>query len=124
MNPPVLKPAEPGRPLLLYLSIMDEALGSMLAQEDKDGSEHAIYHLSKKLKDYETRYTTIEKSCVTLVWAVQKLRHILLSYQAFVISRMDPLKYLFEKPALTRNLSRWLILLVKFDLTYVAKNTI
>ena len=124
MNPPILKLAEPGRPLLLYLSIMDEALGSMLAQEDKDGSEHAVYYLSKELKDYKTRYTTIEKSCVTLVWAVQKLRHILLSYQAFVISRMDPLKYLFEKPALTRNLSRWLILLVKFDLTYVAKNTI
>ena len=37
---------------------------------------------------------------------------------------MDPLKYLFEKLALTRKLSRWLILLAKFDLTYVAKNTI
>ena len=37
---------------------------------------------------------------------------------------MDPLKYLFEKPALTGKLSRWLILLAEFDLTYVAKNTI
>ena len=37
---------------------------------------------------------------------------------------MDPLKYLFKKPALTRKLSRWLILLAEFDLTYVAKNTI
>jgi hypothetical protein len=37
---------------------------------------------------------------------------------------MDPLKYLFEKPALTGKLSRWLFLLVVFDLTYVTKNTI
>uniref|UniRef100_A0A2N9H197 Uncharacterized protein n=2 Tax=Fagus sylvatica TaxID=28930 RepID=A0A2N9H197_FAGSY len=37
---------------------------------------------------------------------------------------MDLLKYLFEKPALTGKLSRWLILLAEFDLTYVAKNTI
>ena len=37
---------------------------------------------------------------------------------------MDPLKYLFEKPALIGKLSRWLILLVEFDLAYVAKNTI
>jgi ribonuclease HI len=37
---------------------------------------------------------------------------------------MDPLKHLFEKPALTGKLSRWLILLAEFDLTYVAKNTI
>ena len=47
-----------------------------------------------------------------------------MSYQVLVVARMDPLKYLFKKPALTRKLSRWLILLAKFDLTYVAKNTI
>ena len=39
-------------------------------------------------------------------------------------ARMDPLKYLFEKPALTGRLSRWLILLAKFDLKYVARKTI
>jgi hypothetical protein len=37
---------------------------------------------------------------------------------------MDPLKYFFKKPALIRKLSRWLIILAKFDLTYVAKDTI
>ena len=37
---------------------------------------------------------------------------------------MDPLKYLFEKPALSRRLSRWLILLAEFDLKYVARKTI
>ena len=37
---------------------------------------------------------------------------------------MDPLKYLFEKPALSGRLSRWLILLAKFDLKYLARKTI
>ena len=37
---------------------------------------------------------------------------------------MDPLKYLFEKPALCRRLSTWLILLGEFDLKYVAKKNI
>jgi ribonuclease HI len=106
------------------MSIIDKALGSMLAQEDEDRSEHVVYYLSKKLKDYETRYTTVEKSCFTLVWEVQKLRHILLSYQVLVIAQMDPLEYLFERLVITRKLSRWIILLAKFDLTYVAKNTI
>ena len=40
------------------------------------------------------------------------------------MDRMDPLKYLFEKPALSGRLSRWLILLVDFDLKYVARKTI
>ena len=37
---------------------------------------------------------------------------------------MDLLKYLFEKPALSGRLSRWLILLAEFDLKYVVRKTI
>ena len=37
---------------------------------------------------------------------------------------MDPLKYLLEKPTLSGRLSRWLILLVEFDLKYVVRKTI
>ena len=37
---------------------------------------------------------------------------------------MDPLKYLFEKPALSGRLSRWLILLAKLDSKYVARKAI
>ena len=45
-------------------------------------------------------------------------------FQIWVLARMDPLKYLFEKPALSGRLSRWLILLAEFDLKYVARKTI
>ena len=41
-----------------------------------------------------------------------------------IVARMDPLKYLFEKLVLSGRLSRWLILLIEFDLKYVAKKTI
>ena len=37
---------------------------------------------------------------------------------------MDPLKYLFKEPTLSGRLSRWLILLVEFDLKHVARKTI
>ncbi|XP_023872144.2 uncharacterized protein LOC111984761 [Quercus suber] len=96
----------------------------MLAQEDDDKNERAIYCLSKRFHDYETRYTPIEKSCFALVWAVQKLQHIILPFQIWVVARMDQLKYLFEKPALSGRLSRWLILLTEFDLKYVTRKTI
>ena len=96
----------------------------MLAQEDDDKNKRAIYYLSKRFHDYETRYIPIEKSCFALVWAVQKLRHIILPFQIWVLARMDPLKYLFKKPALSGRLSRWLMLSAEFDLKYVAKKTI
>ena len=37
---------------------------------------------------------------------------------------MDPLKYVFEKPALSGRLLRWLILLAEFNLKYVVRKTI
>ena len=80
--------------------------------------------MSKRFHDYEPRYTPIERSCFALVWAIQKLRHIILPFQIWVVVRMDPLKYLFEKLALSGRLSRWLILLAEFDLKYVARKSI
>ena len=96
----------------------------MLAQEDDDKNERAVYYLSKRFHDYETRYTPIEKSCFALMWPEQKLRHISLPFQIWIIARMDPLKYLFEKPALSGRFSRWFILLAEFNLKYEARKTI
>ena len=52
LSPPVLVPPTPGRPLLLYLSVSDMALGCMLAQIDDSGKERAIYYLSKRMLEY------------------------------------------------------------------------
>ena len=68
LHTPILVPPQHGKPLLLYLSIIGDAVGSMLAQEDD--KERAIYYLSKRFHDYKTRYTPIEKSCFALVWAI------------------------------------------------------
>ncbi len=108
-NPPVLMPPTPGKPLILYLSVTQSAMGCMLAQEGEAGVEKAVYYLSKKMVRAEERYTPLEKTCWALVWASKKLRHYMLAYSVVLISRMDPLKYLFEKPALTGKLARWLL---------------
>ncbi|XP_042485794.1 uncharacterized protein LOC122066035 [Macadamia integrifolia] len=125
VNPPILIPPTPRRPLLLYLSVLETSMGSMVAQHGPDGhTEQAIYYLSKKFTDCETRYTTLEKTCAALVWATRRLRHYMLTYSVFLVSRMDPIKYLFEKPALTGRLARWLLLLAEFDIVYVTQKSI
>ena len=66
LHPPILVPLQHGKPLLLYLSIIGDTVGNMLAQEDADKNERAVYYLSKRFHDYETRYTPIEKPCFAL----------------------------------------------------------
>ena len=114
-----LVPPTPSRHLLLYLSVADIALGYMLAQLDDLGNERAIYYLSKRMLDYETRYVMIEHFCLALVWATRKLRHYMTEYSVHLISRLDHLKDLFGRPVLVGRLMRWLVLLIKFDIHYV-----
>ncbi|RVW21341.1 Retrovirus-related Pol polyprotein from transposon 17.6 [Vitis vinifera] len=116
LSPPVLVPPMPGRPLLLYLSVSDMALGCMLAQLDDSGKERVIYYLSKRMLEYEMRYVMIERMCLALVWATRRLRHYMTEYSVCLISRLDPLRYLFDRPALTGGLMRWLVLLTEFDI--------
>lgn len=71
MNPPVLVPPIAGKPLILYISTTDISLGALLAQEDQQGKERAIYYINWTLNGYELNYTFIEKACLTVVFASQ-----------------------------------------------------
>ncbi|XP_077240233.1 uncharacterized protein LOC143880804 [Tasmannia lanceolata] len=93
-------------------------------QDSGSKKERPVYYISKKMLEYEVKYTILEKTCLALVWATQRLRHYLLSSKVLLLSRMDPLKYLFEKPALTGRTARWLLLLSEFDITYVTQKSV
>ncbi|XP_070011198.1 uncharacterized protein [Nicotiana sylvestris] len=121
-TPPVLVPPEPSRPLLLYLSVLDGAFGCVLGQHDEtERKEQAIYYLSKKITLYEARYCLLECTCCALMWIAQKLRHYFYAYTTYLISRMDPLKYIFQKPIPTGKLAKWQILVSELDIVYVTQ---
>ncbi|KAL6319878.1 hypothetical protein AAG906_036950 [Vitis piasezkii] len=101
LSSPILVPPTPGRPLLLYLFISDMALGCMLAQLDDSGKEQTIYYLSKRMVEYECRYIMIERLYLALVWATRRLRHYMTEYSILLVSRLDPLRHLFDRPILT-----------------------
>ena len=124
LSPPVLVSPMSGRPLLLYLPVSDIALGCMRTQHDDSGKEQAIYYLSKRMLEYEMRYVMIKRLCVALVWATRRSRHCMIEYSVCLISRLDPLWYLFDKPALTGRLMRWLVILSEFDIQYVSQKSI
>uniref|UniRef100_A0A2N9GTX3 Uncharacterized protein n=1 Tax=Fagus sylvatica TaxID=28930 RepID=A0A2N9GTX3_FAGSY len=113
------------RPLILYLTVQEASMGCMLGQQDETGKkEQAIYYLSKKFTEPETRYLLVEKTCCALAWASKKLRQYMLYYTTWLVSRMDPIKYIFEKPALTGKIARWQVLLSEFDILFVARKAI
>eukprot|EP01018_Ginkgo_biloba_P014826 Gb_24854 [translate_table: standard] len=124
LNPPVLVSPIPRKPLLLYISATQVALGSLLAQHDDLQRERAIYYLSRTLVAYECNYTQIEKACLAVVFASQKSRHYMLNNKTKLIAKIDPLKYLLSKSTLTGRMAKWVMLLSKFDIEYVNQKAI
>jgi len=64
MNPPVLMPPVSGRPLILYMTVLDESMGCMLGQHDNFRKrERVVYYLSKKFTACEMNYSLLERMC-------------------------------------------------------------
>ena len=98
-TPPILVPPILEKPLILYLTIHEKLMGCVLSQHDEIGKkEHAIYYLSKKFTKYESNYPSVEKMCCALAWTTQRLKQYLLYHTTWLISKLDPIKYIFEKP--------------------------
>ncbi|XP_028052434.1 uncharacterized protein LOC114256940 [Camellia sinensis] len=64
------------------------------------GHEQAIYYLSRRLNDAETRYNSVEKMCLALYFAAIKLRHYMLPAKVYVVAQTDVIKYMLSKPIL------------------------
>ena len=76
-------------------------MGTVLGQHDESGrKERTIYYLSKKFSDCEVKCNAIEKTCLSLFWAVLKLRHYMMVYPIRLLYRHDSIKFLFQKPAM------------------------
>ena len=54
----------------------------------------------------------------------QRLRQYMLCHTIWLIEKLDPIKYIFEKPSLSKRIARWQVLLSKYDIQYVSQKAI
>ncbi|XP_074313449.1 uncharacterized protein LOC141648620 [Silene latifolia] len=121
---PVLGAPPSGRPFILYIAAQERSLGALCAQENEDKKERALYYLSRTLVGAELNYSQIEKICLALVFAIQKLRHYMQAHTVHVISKDDPIKYILSRPVLSGRLAKWALLLKQDDLVHVPQKAI
>ena len=62
--------------------------------------------------------------CYALAWAAQRFRQYILYHTTWLIARLDPIKYIFEKPSLSGRIARWQVLLSEFNILYVSQKAI
>ena len=48
----------------------------------------------------------------------------MLYHTTWLIAKLDPIKFIFEKPSLSERIARWQVLLSEFDILYVSQKAI
>jgi len=85
-KPPILKLPNFEQEFVLQTDASNNRIGAILLQEEL-AIEHPIAFASRKLLPREIHYSTIEKECLAIVWAIQKFQNFL--YGKSFIPEMD-----------------------------------
>nr|XP_021328817.1 uncharacterized protein LOC110439023 [Danio rerio] len=91
----------------------DRGLGAVLSQEVA-GVERPVLYISRKLSKSEAKYSTIEKECLAIRWAVLTLRYYLLGREFALCSDHAPLQWLHRMKDTNARITRWYLALQPF----------
>src|SRR6218665_2485674 len=103
------------KPFNLYCYSSDCAVGAVLTQQDNCGIERPISFISQKLTDTQRRWATIEKEAYAIVWALTKLKEVIIGSKIHIFTDHNLLTYLTESLSKSVNLIRWSLALQTFD---------
>lgn len=74
---------------------------------------------------YKTYYSPIDKECLALMFALDKLWHYLVKQKVLLISRVNPFKVLMTKAcSINFGLVKWGMLLTQYDIDYISHKVV
>lgn len=114
INAPILQYPDFKKPFILTTDASNVALGAVLSQ-GQIGSDKPIAFASRTLNETETRYSTIEKELLAIVWACKYFRPYLFGRKFTIYTDHRPLIWLFNLKEPNSKLVRWRLKLEEFD---------
>lgn len=115
LTAPILALPREGFPYTLDTDASAYQVGCCLLQEQSDGTLHPIGYWSRTLSAAEKNYSSTEKECLAIVWAVLHLRPYLEGSRFTIRTDHDALKWLMNLRDPRGRLARWALRLQEFD---------
>ena len=90
---PILILPDLNRPFTVQTDASNIGVAGVILQE-LGGKLHPVAYVSRKLLDRETRYSTIEKECLAIIWTLKKLDRYLWGQKFTLQTDHKPLTFL------------------------------
>src|SRR5277367_228507 len=113
---PVLQGLIDDHPVLVRTDASGEAVGAVLVQLIGD-QEHVVEYASRTFTPAERNYSTIERECLAVVWALDKFRPYVEGQPITLETDHQPLRWLMTLKNPSARLTRWIIRLQEHQLT-------
>ena len=115
---PLLYTPDFSLPFILQTDASNRGLGAVLSQQ-VGGTDRPVLYISRKLSEREGRYSTVEKECLAIRWAVGSLRYYLLGRPFTLWSDHAPLQWLHRMKDTNGRITRWYLALQPFNFRVV-----
>lgn len=92
----------------------EHGLGAVLLQGEQ-GQLRPIAYISRKLLSRETKYSTVEKECLAVKWALDSLRYYLLGRKFRLETDHRALAWLGKMRDTNARITRWFLAIQPFD---------
>ena len=110
----ILHLPDPEETYYLRTDTSDYGVGAVLMQEH-DSKLFPVCYASKKLSNAERNYSTIEKECLAIVWALKRFNIYLYKVQFVLQVDHEPLKYVNSAKFSNGRLMRWAMFLQSYN---------
>ena len=112
-NAPILHLPDVEKPFILRTDASGTGIGGVLMQE-VGNQKFPVAYASKKLLPREKNYSTIEKECLAVVWAVQKFEPYLYGREFVLEVDHEPLRSMKNGKVANGRVMRWSLALQQY----------